>query len=353
MLAHFDFASKVALSAAAVAVAATLLLFLYAIGLRLAHMSHDRLKRRIRADYWPIFAEAVVSDHFAENTHLPVSVRRHKTQLLREWCRFRSIIRGSAASNLNTLARRLGLLEFARKRLTLRALGGRLLAIQAVGLLRDRSCWSTLEPLLDQPNIALSITAATSLADIDPERAIPIIIPLVVTKKGWPRTQVGRILNSAGLTIVSRRLCEAIETSPLKDAIQLMRFMDAVSTTDVNRLMSEILDHRDEPELLAAALKVARGHLSADKVSALASHDAWYVRMQAANLLAKFGAPDSIKILEKMLSDTEWWVRYRAAQAITKLPFLGPNALRRLCDRQADRFARDIMRQALAERGLA
>ena len=132
-----------------------------------------------------------------------------------------------------------------------------------------------------------------------------------------------------------------------------MRFTDAASTTDVNRLISNILDHRDEPELLAAALKVARGHLSAERVGALANHNAWYVRMQAANLLAKFGAPESIKVLEQMLSDTEWWVRYRAAQAITKLPFLGPNTLRRLCDRQPDRFARDIMRQALAERGLA
>jgi len=36
-----------------------------------------------------------------------------------------------------------------------------------------------------------------------------------------------------------------------------------------------------------------------------------------------------------------------------RLPFLGPNALRDLRERQADRYARDMLEQAMAERGLA
>ena len=54
-----------------------------------------------------------------------------------------------------------------------------------------------------------------------------------------------------------------------------------------------------------------------------------------------------------MLTDTEWWVRYRAAQAIAGLPFLGPNALRQLQIRQSDRFAAEILQQVMAEAGLA
>jgi len=75
--------------------------------------------------------------------------------------------------------------------------------------------------------------------------------------------------------------------------------------------------------------------------------------MQAANVLGRIGQQEHVSLLEALLDDREWWVRYRAAQAITRLPFLGPNRLRRIRLRQADRYATDILQQAFAEAGLA
>jgi HEAT repeat protein len=75
--------------------------------------------------------------------------------------------------------------------------------------------------------------------------------------------------------------------------------------------------------------------------------------MQAASLLGRAGNHEDLKALEPLLCDREWWVRYRAAQAMVASPFLGPNALRRIAARQNDRFAQDILQQALAEKGLA
>jgi HEAT repeat protein len=75
--------------------------------------------------------------------------------------------------------------------------------------------------------------------------------------------------------------------------------------------------------------------------------------MQAATFLGRAGNVGDLAALEPLLSDREWWVRYRAAQALVASPFLGPNALRRIGARQQDQFARDILQQALAEKGLA
>ena len=58
-------------------------------------------------------------------------------------------------------------------------------------------------------------------------------------------------------------------------------------------------------------------------------------------------------MLESLLDDKEWWVRYRAAQAIASLPFLGPNQLRQIRDRQTDRYAGDMLQQCFAEVGIA
>ena len=73
----------------------------------------------------------------------------------------------------------------------------------------------------------------------------------------------------------------------------------------------------------------------------------------AARTLGRIGEPRHVEMLTRMLSDRDWWVRYRAAQSLVGLPFLGPNALRRMRDTQEDRYAGDILEQALAEAGLA
>ena len=69
--------------------------------------------------------------------------------------------------------------------------------------------------------------------------------------------------------------------------------------------------------------------------------------------MGRLGQQEHVEPLERMLTDRHWWVRYRAAQALVSLPFVGPNSLRRIAAAHGDPFARDIMAQALAEAGLA
>jgi HEAT repeat protein len=199
----------------------------------------------------------------------------------------------------------------------------------------------------------LSISAAAALVEIDARRAIPEVMPLVCSNSHWPRTQVAKLLANAGPDNVSDALCDAISDGADDVAARLLRYADCISTGQLSQLTERLLAERQDPNLLAAVLKVARGLSSPDTVNALTRHEAWYVRMQAASVLGQFGTRSSVRLLEPLLSDTEWWVRYRAAQAIAALPFLGPHALRRLRERQTDRFARDMMEQVLAERGVA
>jgi HEAT repeat protein len=344
-----DVTSSVALIAAAVAVALTLVLLAYSLGLRITHILHDRELRRLRAQCWPVFVEAT-EQHVSDQESNLIAIRRFsRVKLLREWCRFRSLVRGDKDYAFEELADDLALLPLARRLLRRKSTGKRLLAIQALGFLRDRESLPTIERLLQHPGVAISITAATALVHIDSKRAIPMIIPMIAERRSWPRTQVGRILNVAGPALVTGPLCDAIETSGPEEAAYLLQFHESAALVDMDSTIAKLLSSRSDPRLLAAGLKSVRGHLSDVLIKRLAEHEVWYVRMQAARLLGRLGRREDYQILEPLLSDREWWVRYRAAQAITGLPFLGPNALRKLCDRQKDRFARDMLRQALAE----
>ena len=337
----------------AVAIALTVVLFLYSLGLRAAHIAHAREMQRLKAGWWPVLARASMGERG------PLGSRRRKlgstsrVRLLREWCRFRAHIRGDPTVVLEELAIELGLLATARKLLGRHAMSKRLLAMQALGYLRDEESWMRIETLLTHSSVPMSITAATALVYIDPERAVPIIIPIICQHKRWPRTQIGRILNIAGPDNVTRPLCRAIEAADDDDAICMLQFFESAYMNEIDSLAARLLTTRADPGVLAAALKSVRGHLPDPVIHRLATHKVWYVRMQAANVLGRFGRREDYAVLEPLLSDPEWWVRYRAAQAITKLPFLGPNALRKLCNRQRDRYARGAMRHALAEAGLA
>jgi len=61
---------------------------------------------------------------------------------------------------------------------------------------------------------------------------------------------------------------------------------------------------------------------------------------------------DDWPAIARRLSDPEWWVRYRAAQALAGLPGMNTRRLLELRDQQTDRFARDIPGSLLAESAL-
>ena len=344
--------SDVAVLAAAVAATLVVILFLYSLGLRAARILHDRDLDWLRIRWWPIIGRATMTGDLDEKRDLPVLRRGSRAQLLREWCRFRSLVRGSGGS-LELLAEELGLLRVAHRLLHRRSVSKKLLAVQSLGFLRDRESWNEIEGLLGHKNITISITAAAALVHINAKAAIGLIIPMIDKRSSWPRTQVGRILNLAGPDVVTGPLCRANETADSDEACRLLQFYESAFINDIDSLVARLLTTRSEPVLVAAALKSVRGQLPNRLIESFAKHNVWFVRMQAANLLGRFGRREDYPILEPLLSDTEWWVRYRAAQAITRLPFLGPNALRKLRDRQQDPYARDILHQALAEAGMA
>jgi hypothetical protein len=74
--------------------------------------------------------------------------------------------------------------------------------------------------------------------------------------------------------------------------------------------------------------------------------------MHAAKALGRVGLREDVGTLTALLSDREWWVRYRSAQVLTGLPFIGADDISRLTEQSTDRFASDMLRQVMAERAL-
>jgi HEAT repeat protein len=74
------------------------------------------------------------------------------------------------------------------------------------------------------------------------------------------------------------------------------------------------------------------------------------VRLQAAKALGRIGEHTDVNRLVPLLGDKEWWVRYRSAQALLGMSFFSLTEAEMLRTNLSDRFARDMLAQAIAER---
>jgi HEAT repeat protein len=344
---------RVAAGATAVAVVTTFVLFVYTLALRAATVAGEKRRREVIARWRTEFAAAMLSERHARGRTLPRYTRRERTDLLEEWNRSCESVGGVAAANLIIVGERLGFDVLARHMLQRRKLSTRLVAVQTLGHLRSRAEWSRLAKLLDHDNTALSITAARALAIIDAREAASLVMARVITRGDWPLASVSRILKDLGADLVTQPLCNAILTSDADTSVRLLKYAELARDERVDQLIEMLLRERQEPAVLAAALKAVRGGTSLPQIEQLTAHGAWYVRMQAARLLGRLGQERDVALLETLLADREWWVRYRAAQAIVALPFVGLDQLGVLLSRQRDPFAHDMLAQAMAEVGLA
>lgn len=333
--------------------AATGVLFLYTLGLRTATILRARGRERCIHAWHKVFAPAMMSRDEARSIPLPYVRLTDRSDLLEEWNSIRSLVEGEAAHNLIILARRAGIHALAARLARRRSVKSLILAVQTFGNLGDKKYYDEIRALIDHPNAAVSVTAAHALVQIDPDCAINVFVPLIEKRRDWPRNRVSIILSRAGSERIGEPMYRVIRSADSNGKAYLLKFGHLVESEVMYALIDELLRESDDREVLAAALKLVRGYRGVPRLAALVKHDEWYVRLQAAKAIGRVGQKEHLSLLTYLLGDREWWVRYRAAQAIVSLPFLGPNQLRQMVGQQDDRYAADILRQAIAEVGLA
>lgn len=328
----------------------TFMLFVYTLGLRAATVVERRRVARVTDTWREIFAAAIVN---IRSQPLPRVRRREWGEVLRNWNMFRALVTGESAAHLIRVGEQIGLVESAKRMLDSNRLTAQLLGAQALGYLGDDIRWGDLVQLLEDSNTALSVTAALALARIDADRACDPVLSAVVQRRDWPRTSVSATLKLLGEARISEPLTAAVREGDTSTRVHLMTFAQFIAADLADALAVDMLAESQDPRILAASLKLVSGRLGMPRLALLARHDVPFVRIEAAKAMGRLGQQEHVDSLERMLTDRHWWVRYRAAQAIVSLPFVGPNSLRQIAVTHRDPFARDIMTQALAEAGLA
>lgn len=324
-------------------------LLLQVLALRARSRRRQAVQARVVARWRPLLLRAAAGDE----EQPPALPRREREPLLLLWNQMQDGLRGSAHEGLNRFAAALGLPALAR-RAALRGGGSRrVLGLHTLGHVRDPADWDILAALLPQPRSFVSLAAARALLQIDARRAAPLVLDEFLARTDWPVPRLGTLLREAGADAIGLALSDRLLDQPPAQQVRLLPLARVTEAPGRGSVIEGVLARATDTGVLAVSLQQVHGPASLRRVRELCTHADWHVRSFAALALGRLGgAPERAQLIA-MLADREWWVRYRAAQALLGLPGVDELAARALAAGLTDRYARDMLRQVLAEREYA
>lgn len=257
-------------------------------------------------------------------------------------------MRGEPQESLNWLALEVGLPERLHQMLG-KSGESQLLAIIAAGNLRYYGYWNSLLPLVSHRNPAISISASEALAKIDPQDALKQITPLIVQRSDWTMPRVATVLMRMGTSEVCKQTVEMLAEFPESRLPGLLRLIDTLKCENASERVWDLLLAHDDPDIVAPALNLLHDPKSVGVLYGHLLHEDWVIRMSAVACIGRVIGPEEVDFLIPVLSDPNWWVRYRAAQAIANAVGNSTDRIDAVREAQAEGFARDMLGQVIAE----
>ena len=308
--------------------------------------SRERRRQELRAVWRPVILDSLIR----LPVPLPELAPADFAAFALLWNHFHEVLDGVSRERLNALGDALGLGDLALARLGGSSGEEQLMAILTLGHLREERAWHQLEALALQPVPLLSITAARALVLVDAAAAMALFARLIEQRDDWPLASVGAILREAGPQAVTLPLIGLVAGAAGHREVRLIRLLEYAQGRLAMPMIRAISRRSCDPEVLAVCLHLVRDRRDAIMARRFLRAGDWRVRVQAVLALGRVGGADDRAALVERLQDSQWWVRYRAAQALLELPEASRESLAGILARQTDPFARDILGQVMAER---
>ncbi|MBP8190829.1 MAG: HEAT repeat domain-containing protein, partial [Aquabacterium sp.] len=232
--------------------------------------------------------------------------------------------------------------------------GSRGKRIQALTLLSSFDDEASYRVLLDHagnPDMYIQVSALRGLSMRAPVSDLMDIIDRVTRSGGGMNNSLmlADILRRFGVPVVPALI--GLVQSDAEHEVRLAGVMALGMIGDRSALDALIELSQEEGSMLRSAAITAMAQIGDDKaayaVAALLESDSTPIRIQCAEALGKLKVTGTLPDLVVRLTDREWWVRFRAAEAICKFSDIGLAALRAMG--QQDDEAGVIARQVLGE----
>ena len=302
-------------------------------------------------DLWrPILMESVAQ----VPDDLPPLNEKFIQDFISEWNKLYEKLGGPSHANLIEIARRLDTHRSAVKMLVSSHPRIQLIGIITLGNMKTAGAWKILTSIAMSEHTILSMAAYRALILINSNRALEELLPTLLKRIDWPPSMVGRILKDTD----TLKVCDLIEQTSttatekvLENLVQYLNMLNCMCAHNVFKNILSNQTHNDKT--ISLALSELSDPTLIEFVRNYTDHKNWKVRSQAATALGNIGSEEDITILIGLVSDKKWWVRYKAAKALEKLPFVQLENLQGILEVHPDKMAKEIINQVIAEKNLS
>lgn len=261
-------------------------------------------------------------------------------------------IRGNYAERFVILMRRLGLMEECIERLRNKAWWIRADACNTLGFFSEVDSKMALYTALEDPVPEVRVEAARSLVRAGAVTSVTELTQYLVIEDTSPSMPVVALFRSLGREAVPE-LIALLEGDGRQSAKALA--IDALGHMGDLQAVPSLLQFYHHPVkairvAVMQALSLLRDPSALPAVLLAMSDPDWEVRAQAASCAGHIGANAAIEMLEHLLDDEFWWVRYYAAGALFALGPDGIAALKTIA-RWGEWRAAEIAAGILLEKG--
>lgn len=327
-------------------VGVTLLLLVQTVLLRMQLILRQRREQRLTEQWQPLFAQSMA----ALPQSLPPIAKSDWDAFLRLWNNTQESLSGESKHKLNQLAWACGVSHVAQQWLSQKSMRARLIAVTTLGHLQEKNAWARLKSITDDPHPLLSLAAARALMQIDANAALAELLPTFTHRHDWPLNKIANMIHEAGPDAVTGPLTQAVEIAAPEDFPRLVRLLDVAHSEQALPAIRRILQSATDDRVISACLQALTDPDDVGLASSYIRHPSWFVRVQAVTALGRLGSKEDRDALIEPLSDSSWWVRYRAAQALAGLRGVTLDEVRKIRDKIKDRYAQDILTQVIAEK---
>lgn len=274
--------------------------------------------------------------------------RWQRWPFMKLWLHTQMSLHGAGAQRLAALGRAMGCGPMALQRARSRHPSERMVGLLALGFLGDTEHVPLLMQRLTEGGAQQPVYAGRALLEINAQRHADAVTSALLASPGLDMS-----LTSIMLRPFRAPLAQALlRQTPGPDetwALTWLRLVRALRLQLPSPVLAPFVQQDEDIECLIAAIRLVQDEQGASVVAMQSRHADWRVRAQVARALGFIGEDDEQPVLTHLLTDAQWWVRYRAAQAMLRLP--GMNAQRLLACAQAtqDRYALSMAQAVIAE----
>lgn len=297
------------------------------------------------ARWLPLLMGCALGAHAAS---LPPLTRAQRWPFLKLWLHCQMSLHGASRHRLAALGRQMGCRTMALQRARSVHESERMVGMLALGFLQDTESVGLLQRQLAQGGARQSVYAGRALLEIDAQAHADAVVQALLDTPAL-EVSLASVMLKPFRAVMAAALLRHVPGASDARALLWLRLARALRLQMPTQVLTPFLQPQQDIEVLIAAIRLVQGEQGAQAVAAHAGHADWRVRAQVARALGFIGAMAELPLLKRMLTDAEWWVRYRSAQSLLRLPGQGAAQLQALAHDTQDRYAIGMAQAVVAQ----